>query len=309
MAGMKLTVIANPYAGRGRVKPFLRSFLSSAEAAGQDLDFVLTEAPGHAIELGRRVVDSTDAVCVIGGDGTVHEVVNGLMPNPVPIVVIPSGSGDDFAKIVGCPRSFEELVSVVSDGVGVRLDVVDCGFRYSVNSCGLGFEAQVTRNSRSIRYLKGLPLYLLAVAKAMANFSCPRLTIKFDGGEVFRGERLLVSVGNGVSAGGGFFLTPDAVPDDGLIDVCMVDKMGRAKMLQLLPLSLKGTHTGRPEVTMGRTRSLTVTSDGPLHVHIDGEYLGDERREISFSILDRRLPVLCRKDVLGRFSQSLEQIL
>jgi len=200
-------------------------------------------------------------------------------------------------------------VAVLEDGVGVTLDVLDCGERYCINSCGLGFEAQVTKNSRSIQRLKGLPLYLLALGKALAEHSCPKLTITLESGEVIAGERLLVSVGNGVSAGGGFYLTPDAVPDDGLIDLCVVEKMGRIKMLGLLPLSLKGTHTTRREVDMRRTRSVTVESEGPLHMHIDGEYLGDERRSISFTVLDRRLPVLCKKDTPGLFSQTPQKLL
>lgn len=306
---MRLTVIANPHAGRGRVRRFAGSFLSWAESAGQEVDFVWSEGPGHAIELGRRARENADVVCAIGGDGTVHEVVNGLMPYPVPFTVIPCGSGDDFAKLLGCPRTPDELFEVLKDGMGARLDVIDCGFRYCVNSCGMGFEAQVTRNSRSIRWLKGLPLYLLAVGKALAEFRCPRLTISLEEGEEFNGERLLVSVGNGISAGGGFYLTPDAVPDDGLIDVCVVERMSRARMLRLLPLSLKGTHTLKSEVEMRRTRSLTVKSDGPLHVHIDGEYLGDEHRTISFRVLDRRLPVLCKKNEPGKFSQPIEKIL
>ena len=98
---MKLTVIANPYAGRGRVTKFIESFLSDVETSGQDLEFLPTEGPGHAVDLARRAAESADVVCAIGGDVTVHEVVNGLMPNPIPNVVIPCGSGDDFAKLVG----------------------------------------------------------------------------------------------------------------------------------------------------------------------------------------------------------------
>lgn len=306
---MNLTVIANPHAGRGRVRRFVGTFLSRAEALGKRPDFLATEGPGHAAELARSAATNADVICVVGGDGTVHEVANGLLPDPVPMVVIPCGSGDDFARLVGCPHDADELFSVLDDGVGVKLDVLDAGECYCVNSCGLGFEAQVTKNSRSIQRLKGLPLYLLALAKALAEFRCPNVTITLENGEVLSGERLLVSVGNGVSAGGGFFLTPEAVPDDGLIDICVVEKMGRIKMLGLLPLSLKGTHTTRREVEMRRSRSVTVESDGPLHTHIDGEYLGSGRRSISFRVLDRRLPVLCKKDTPGLFSQSLQQLL
>jgi diacylglycerol kinase (ATP) len=306
---MNVAVIANPFAGRGRVERFLASFLSRAEAMGRHLDLALTQRPGHAVELARAAAASADVVCVIGGDGTVHEVANGLLPDPVPMVVIPRGSGDDFARLLPCPRNADELFAVIDEGVGVRLDVIDCGERFCVNSCGLGFEAQVTKNSRSIQRLQGLPLYLLALAKALAEFNCPHLKITLDNGEVIAGEHLLVSLGNGVSAGGGFFLTPDAVPDDGRIDVCLVESMGRLKMLRLLPLSLEGKHTKRPEVDMRRARAVAVESGGPLHVHIDGEYLGSDRRSMSFVLLDRPLPVLCKKTGPGRFSQSPQKLL
>jgi diacylglycerol kinase (ATP) len=306
---MNLAVIVNPYAGRGRVERFMEGFLPRAEASGRRIECFYTEGPGHAIDLARSARSTADAVCVIGGDGTVHEVANGLLPDPVPMVVLPCGSGDDFSRLVGCPQTPGELFRVLDEGKGVKLDVIDCGERFCVNSCGLGFEAQVTRNSRSIRWLKGLPLYLLAAGKALTRLHCPHLTIRLDDGRVVEGERLLVSVGNGVSAGGGFYLTPDAVPDDGLMDLCVVDKMGRGRILLLLPLSLKGAHTTRPEVQMHRTRTLTIESRGPLHVHIDGEYLGDDRRSMTFTVIDRLLPVLCRSEAPGRFTQPVQQLL
>lgn len=306
---MKLTFIANPYAGRGRTEKLFAAFRARAEAMGKELAFRWTSAPGHAVEIAREAARRCDVVCVVGGDGTVHEVVNGLMPDPVPIVVIPSGSGNDFARLVGCPGTPEELFGVVEDGIGARLDVIDCGVRYCANSCGLGFEALVTKQSRSIRRLKGLPLYLLAVVKALFYYECPSMKLTLSGGEVIEGERLLVSVGNGVSAGGGFFLTPDARPDDGLIDVCVVDKMSRSRMLGILPLALKGRHAEKREVEMYRVASLAVESERPLHLHIDGEYIGADNRSLSFSILERRLPVLCMKEKPVRLSRPLEKIL
>ncbi len=305
----KIIFVANPYAGRGRTRKFLESFRSRAGTIGRELDVRWTSGPGHAGEIARKAKKECDVICAVGGDGTIHEVANGLMPDPVPVVFVPSGSGNDFAGLVGCPRTPEELFDVLEDGFGARLDVLDCGVRYCINSCGLGFEALVTKNSRSIRYLGGLPLYLLAVGRALVSYECPVLVHTLPGGETYEGERLLISVGNGVSAGGGFFLTPDARPDDGLMDVCIVDKMRRGRILRLLPLSLKGRHTNKDGVTMLRVKSLTVACDGPLHCHVDGEYIGDENRTISFSVMERRLPVLCRRGEPTRLLHPLEKIL
>jgi diacylglycerol kinase (ATP) len=302
---MKLVAIVNPHAGRGRT----RRLFDRLQTRLDRVEVFQTAGPGHATELGREAAEAADVVCIVGGDGTVHEVVNGLMPSPVPIVVVPAGSGNDFARLVGCPQSADELFRVIDEGFGARLDVIDCGIRFCVNSVGLGFEAQVTRESRAIRRLKGLPLYLLAVARALASFSCPEMTIRLTDGETHSGPHLLVSVGNGVSAGGGFFLTPDARPDDGLIDACVVEGMGRLRMLRLLPLSLKGTHVNSPEVTMRRTPSVAIECAGPLPLHIDGEYMGDETRSIRFSVLPAILPVLCKKEAPTRLSRRLEKIL
>lgn len=284
---MQITLIANPTAGRGRTERFLRHF-----TRGHAAEILWTERPGHASDLARTAVASADIIGVFGGDGTVHEVVNGLMPDPVPIVVVPTGSGNDFASLFTCPRTPDELARVLDTGTGVRVDVIDCGECYCVNSIGMGFEALVTRESLGIRHLTGLPLYLLAVARALRRYQCPRMTITTDD-QTYTGARLLVSAGNGVRAGGGFYLTPDAVADDGAIDLCIVACLGRARLLRLLPLSIKGRHTNRRGVTMSRSTSVTITSETPYHRHIDGEYVGERDDPMTLTVLPRRLPVLC----------------
>ena len=306
---MRIAVIANPVAGRGRARALAGSVRAALEAAGHVVAFAWTQKPGHAIELARQAKDRCDVVCAVGGDGTVHDVANGLLPDPLPLVLVPCGSGNDFSRLVGCPRTPGELMAVLDSGTGVRLDVVDCGLRYSVNSCGVGFEAQVAKHSRDMRRVGGLSLYLLAVAKALREYTCPRLTIALPGGETFTGPRLLVSIGNGVSAGGGFRLTPNAVPDDGLADVCIVQSMSRAKMVRLLPYALTGAHTRLAAVAMRRAPEFSIRSDDPLPLHADGEYLGDDHRNLTFVVVSRRLPVLCREDAPVRTGQAVQRLL
>jgi diacylglycerol kinase (ATP) len=305
---MRIAVIANPIAGGGRARALAVSVRAGLEGAGHVVSFAWTQKPGHAIELARQAKDRCDVVCAIGGDGTVHDVANGLLPDPLPLVLVPCGSGNDFSRLVGCPRTPGELMAVLDSGTGVRLDVVDCGLRYSVNSCGVGFEAQVAKHSSGTRRVTGLPLYLLAVAKAMREYACPRLSISLPGGEMLTGPKLLVSIGNGVSAGGGFRLTPNAVPDDGMADVCIVQAMSRLKMVRLLPYALTGAHTRLAAVAMRRASELSIRSDDPLPLHADGEYLGDGHRQLSFVVVARRLPVLCRKDTLARTRHAVQRL-
>ena len=303
---MRVTFIANPNAGRGRTEAFIGRH---RETLGVDATLEWTRAPGHAVELARKARADSDVVCAIGGDGTVHEVVNGLMPDPVPFVVIPVGSGNDFAGMFGFPRTPDELRAVLDARMGIRVDVLECDGRYCANSSGLGLEALVTKKSLGITWLRGLPLYLSAALRALASFDCPPMTIRLDDGEVICGERLMVSVGNGVSAGGGFHLTPDAYPDDGLIDLCIVERMGRSRILRLLPTAIKGGHTTARGVMMRRTPAVAIEAERPFHMHVDGEYLGETTGPLRFRVIPRSLPLLVRGDAPARTERDLEKIL
>jgi diacylglycerol kinase (ATP) len=303
-----IAFIANPTAGRGYTQRFIERFEREARDLDQHIDVLWTKRQGHAVELAREAKQHCDVVCVAGGDGTVHEVVNGLMPDPVPLVVVPGGSGNDFASLFACPTTPHELVEVLRAGQGVRTDVIDCGIRYCANSVGIGFEALVTKQSLGIRNLRGLPLYLTAAARALVRYDCPPMTIELDD-ETITGERLLVSVGNGVRAGGGFYLTPDARVDDGRIDLCIVSPMGRLRILTLLPRSIPGKHTGNRAVQMRRSREVTLTAERPFHMHIDGEYVGMHTGPIAFRVIDRVLPVLSRPGVPLQYTQPAQPIL
>jgi YegS/Rv2252/BmrU family lipid kinase len=303
---MRITFIANPHAGRGRTLAFLARY---RDRLGGEADVLWTDAPGHATELARRAREHSDVVCAVGGDGTVHEVVNGLMPDPVPLVVIPLGSGNDFAGMFDFPRTPEDFTRVVAEGMGLHVDVIECGPHYCVNSIGLGFEALVTRKSLSIRALRGLPLYVTAAVRAMISYDCPPMTIRFPDGEVISGERLMVSICNGVRAGGGFRLAPDALPDDGEIDLCIVDRMTRRRLLQLLPSAVAGRHTGADGVIMRRSSEVTIEAQRPFHAHIDGEYQGELAGPFHVRTLHRRLPIVCGPNTAVSTAEPIRKVL
>jgi YegS/Rv2252/BmrU family lipid kinase len=305
---MRIVVIANPRAGRGRARRLLAQFERAAERLGEELEMRWSAGPGHASEIARACAAHADVVCVAGGDGTVHEVVNGLMPHPPPITVLPVGTGNDFARMFGFARTPDELLRVVRAGEGARLDVIECGGRYAANGVGIGFEALVTRESRSLRGPGGMLLYLAAVFKALARYDCPSLRIEIDGHETIAGERLLVSLGNGPTTGGGFRLNPDAHPDDGYLDACIVEGMGRARVLRLLPASTRGAHVGRDGVVMRRCREIAVSGARAFHMHLDGEYVGEQAEKLRFRVIERALPVLFAGDRPARLSRPRERI-
>ena len=301
---MKISFIANPTAGRGRTRAMVESF---ARGLSVESELLWTQGPGHAAELARSAATRSQAICAVGGDGTVSEVVNGLMPNPVPMVVVPTGSGSDFASLVNCPRTAGELARVLSDGVGRRFDVIDCGDRYCANSIGIGFEALVTYHSLSIRNMRGLPLYLTAVFKALRTPGHIRYRLDIDAREAASGEFLLISLGNGPRAGGGFYLNPSASPVDGMIDVCAARAMSRLKLLAILPRAIKGGHVNARGIEMYRGASVSVSSDTPFPIHIDGEYLGRRETPLHLRIIPHVLPVLSLRE--GKVRAPLEQLL
>jgi YegS/Rv2252/BmrU family lipid kinase len=286
----RISFIANPAAGRGRTRALVESY---ARSLSGEVEMLWTQGPGHARELARAATAHSRAVCAVGGAGTVSEVVNGLMPHPVPLVVIPTGSGNDFASLVDCPGSPEELKQVLANGVGVRFDVIDCGDRYCANSIGIGFEALVTYHSLTITRLRGLPLYLLAVFKALRRIENNRFRIEVDGREAGAGEYLLVSVGNGPRAGGGFYLNPGASPVDGRIDVCAARRMSRARLLSILPRAIRGGHVSCAGIELYRGESVTISAESPFPIHVDGEYLGRREKPLAMRIMRQCLPVLC----------------
>jgi YegS/Rv2252/BmrU family lipid kinase len=303
---MRISFIANPTAGRGRTRALVEAY---AGVLSGDVELLWTQGPGHARELARAAAARSHAVCAVGGDGTVSEVVNGLMPRPVPLVVVPTGSGNDFASLVDCPRSPEELGRVLAQGAGVRFDVIDCGDRYCANSIGIGFEAMVTHHSLAIRRLRGLPLYLLAVFKALKSIEHVRYHIDVDGREVAAEELLLVSVGNGKRAGGGFYLNPNASPTDGMIDVCTARRMSRTRLLTILPRAIRGAHVTSAGINTYRGATVTVTGEQPFPIHIDGEYLGRFDRPLQMRIIRSCLPVLSRRGGPIVKPEQLEQVM
>lgn len=300
---MRLHVIGNRHAGRGRGAKLIDAFC--ARAAGEDIEVSVeqTAGPGDGARLAREAAGRADVVGIIGGDGTVHEVVNGLMPSPVPVAILPAGTGNDFASLFGCATTPGALIETVTKGRGVRVDVLDFGDRYCVNSAGLGFEGQVNRHSHGIRGIHGPPLYLFAVFKALSSLACPHFKLTPADGPEISGRRLMVSIGNGNRTGGAFHLTPDARPDDGLIDVCVVDAMKWPRVLGLLPGTFRGRHVRRPQVQMLRTTGLTVETEGEYPMHVDGELVEVTPPVLRVSVRGRVLPVLCEG---GR---DLEQIL
>jgi YegS/Rv2252/BmrU family lipid kinase len=297
-----IKVILNPAAGRGyggRAEPTLRQCL---ENEAVDFDLVRTEAPGHATELAQYAArDGFEMVVAAGGDGTANEVINGLMAASqaagVPKMgVIPAGSGSDFASGIGLPIDLQEACHRIAHSQCKAIDlgrvtVAGQEPRYFGNVVGVGFDGAVLIETLKMRHLRGLALYLLAVLKTIfLNFKAPMTTVTYDEQEMVL-PAMLVSVTNGPREGGGFFIAPDAEPDDGLFDLCIAHEVDRLTILRLLPHFIRGTHVDLEPITMARARQVNISSPEGLIAHVDGEVLCTDAPWIRCEILPSVLNV------------------
>ncbi len=299
---VKTLVILNPASGHGQGRKLRPRIERALGGAGIAFDLVETRAPGHAIVLGREAgAAGRERVVAVGGDGTVHEVANGLLQAPaaadgatVPALgAIPVGTGNDFAKLIHVFRvPPEEAARRMAAARTERFDVGCVNGEYFDNSLGVGFDAEVARQANAATRLSGLAVYVVAVYKSFVSFRAPTLEVR-SAAHQETGPMMMLECSIGRSAGGGFYLTPDADPADGLLDVCLIRKVGLVKFLRYVPRVLKGTHGSLPVVAMFRTASLTIRSEGrPLLLHLDGEVRAPDTREIEVTLEPKRLRVL-----------------
>mgnify|MGYP001765401035 CR=1 FL=1 len=282
MTTRRVKIILNPHAGMDSAKgkaEVLRPLV--AELGGAD--WVETTAPKHAIELARQAaVDGYELIVAAGGDGTAHEVMNGILQLPAEqrpcMAILPVGSGNDFSHTTGMPGQPDEaLRQIYANPPGmIDLGVISLGDgrkEYFGNAVGIGFDTIVTVRAKRIKFLRGYPMFMAAVLQTiLLDHDSPRMQITTDQ-ESWEEKVVLLVVMNGRREGGGFFVTPQALPDDGLFDYSQIRQVSRSMMLRILPEVVKGTHTSLKDVRMGRCRKMDLHSDKPLALHIDGEVL------------------------------------
>ncbi len=276
----RIKLIFNPHADRGRAWD-IASSLKAIIAGKGEFDWASTEYPGHATEIARQAaLDGYDVVAALGGDGTVHEIVNGLMSVPAErrplLAAVPIGSGNDFCHNVGIPGGHEQAMQRILTGTPHPIDIgrlTDGSGRTEFwdNTLGVGFDATVTIYSYQITRLQGFAMYLWAVIQTIVrNHTAPRMRIQTDQ-ESIDEEVLMLSVCNGPREGGGFRVAPAALPNDGILDFAIIGKVSRAMMFRLIPEVMNGTHGRFRQVRLGRCHRLEMTADHPVTIHTDGE--------------------------------------
>lgn len=299
MAADTIRLFLNPAAGRGRAGRRQDRIVELLQSEGLPLELHESSAVGNLEELVRSHVDNgASRIVVAGGDGSVHEAVNGIMRsvNDAALGVIPTGTGNDFAKACDIPLDWEHAARLLADRLAAgqyarTIDIGTMNDRYFANGAGIGLDAKVTRIARSYRLPIGDLVYLLAIFRAMVDgIATPRLEIS-SAGFSWDGPATLASISNGPWIGGMFHIAPMARNDDGSLELMIADPVSRRRILSLLPKLMSGTHMKEAEIRHQSVTSLSVVSSEPVDSHLDGEMQAMQQR-FDFEILPSALHLL-----------------
>jgi YegS/Rv2252/BmrU family lipid kinase len=300
----KVKVILNPMADMGnawKVADDLRPILNEYGNA----DWSGTVYPTHATELARQAGEQGyDMIIAMGGDGTVHEIVNGIMQLPEnqrPILgIVPVGSGNDFAHAIGIPMESDHALDHALKGEPSTIDLgvmtTEQGRKeYFDNTLGIGFDTVVTIRAHKLTLLRGFIMYLAAVIQTIfLNHEPVKMQIEADD-KKWEQSNLMLTLCNGPREGGGFLVAPDAKVDDGILHYAMIVNVSRLMMFRIVPEVMKGTHGKFKEVTLGSCRKMSLTADRPMYIHADGEIytsFGSNLRNVTFEVLPNALKVV-----------------
>lgn len=321
----QVVVLLNPHANWNKAGRRVSGFEEALRAAGVPFTVEETSGPNHAIALAQAAVEKGARVVVAaGGDGTVNEVVNGLAmahqsqtenasetKRDVALAIFPVGTGNDFAEMVGAPLAIDaacqRIATYLSSGQGGRrVDIARAQIetldgqrieRYIDNNMGIGLEARVTIESHRAKHLPESLVYVVGALRAIIRYDTAHMRIEWETGQ---GERhsheddtLMVSVGNSPRTGGDFYVTRDAVMDDGLLDLGIsAPHLSRPQLIRLMVRTLRNQPLDPSQMRIERCRNFTLTCPGGTTIHVDGEVLTECATHIEVEVLPGQLLVL-----------------
>lgn len=279
MPSRTVDVIINPVSGGGRSlrhQDEIRSVLGTHR-----IEVVLhaTKAPGQGREIAARLADDgAETIVAAGGDGSIHDVANGILASArkPAFGVLPLGTGNDFAKVVPGARDLPSALRTLAKPRVVPYDVGHAswqgGAEFFVNGAGTGIDVEVVRQIQRMGPWPATVKYLLGLFRALAVYEPVAITAQLPGESLTR-TVMMMALGNGVCQGGAFYLTPHASPRDGRLELCIIDEVPLWKVPLVLPLVMRGTHAGHPAVTMRTLETVRFEAKGQsaLFFQLDGE--------------------------------------
>jgi len=271
---VKIGYVINPTAGKKQVEKWTERIRNLTGQKGFLYQIFITERPRDGVSKGRIAVQNNcDVVVAVGGDGTVSEVVNGIKDSKAILGVIPVGTGNDFARALDIPLTFEKALECIFNGKNRRIDLGVVNDKYFINVASVGFDAQVVIETQNIKKsLLGSAAYVFGLFKALMNYSPFDLEIETEDRAIKR-QAVLIAVANGIFYGGGMKIAPHARMDDGLLDVCLVNSMTKWNIVRLFPLLFSGKHLFRPEVEYFKVKRINIECENG-YINSDGEIPG-----------------------------------
>ena len=277
-----ITMIVNPISGTGRAKAVGEKAAALLKKLGVAFTLRLTEAIGHATELARQAAERGDqTVIAVGGDGTVNEVAAGLIATKTALGIIPAGNGNDFAKALGIPKSWDEALHYLLKHGPRRVDTGKANSRFFVNICGTGFDVMVLENMlKAKEHMRGKLPYLYGIFVTLTRFKPIPMRIETVEGEIIDKACSHFSIANGQYFGSGIRIMPLSKPDDGVFDILVIDALSRWQIFLNLPSLLKGTIIRKVFCRHYRTKSCTLSAPG-MRLNLDGEIVSADQVEFT----------------------------
>jgi YegS/Rv2252/BmrU family lipid kinase len=279
----QVTFLVNPASANGSTGKRWPELYRRAQELGLSGDVVLSERPGQLTELAREAAGSHRLLVVVGGDGTLNEVVNGVAGLDAELAVLPAGTGQDFGRTHGIPTGFDDAVRVALEGTARALDLGRATYRagsgedaerFFANVGSAGMSGSVARRANSMsKRLGGRATFFYALLREFLAWRNTEVTVTLDDAER-RGRMHDVIVANGRWHGGGMKLAPDASPDDGLFDVVLIGDVTKLDFATTAPKLYSGRHVSHPRVEVLRSSTVAVDAAAPLPIEVEGEPVG-----------------------------------
>jgi diacylglycerol kinase (ATP) len=289
-----LVVVANPAAGHGKSGRLIGEVTTGLHALRIPHEIKVSESGPDLQRLARDAAErGATIVAALGGDGTMSLAANGIAGTGAALAALPAGTGDDFAKAIGAAK-LRQAIGLLANPKTVDLDVIEVTTgaerRILVNIASAGFDSEVneTANGMTVR-LGATGTYLVALVRTLSRFSPAAFTIVVDDQRV-QLDGMLVEIGNGRWTGGGMKVLPNAVMNDGVLDVCVVEALSKPAFLRAFPRVFAGTHVGHPKVRILSGTRVQLEANRRIQVYADGERVGP--LPAIFQVLPAALPVV-----------------
>ncbi len=272
---MKASLIVNPSAGGGRAGRILPDVQAALLEHRIEHHVERTRSLEHARELARAAAAAGETAVALGGDGLIGAVAGALRDTDGVLGVVPGGRGNDFARVLGIPRSPRESCAILAGGVVRALDLGAVGERTFIGIASCGFDSDANRIANEAKLVRGNLVYVYGALRALAGWRPARFELRLDEGQPRTVTGYTVAVANSGAYGGGMLLAPGAALDDGLLDVVTVGHLPKLRFLRLLPTVFEGTHIEQPVVTIERAKEISISADRPFTLFADGDPIAE----------------------------------